>query len=280
MISERAPASTEHRYLFDNAWQVQRQRLAALEAMLDPGTIRHLEARGVGDGWRCLEVGAGGGSIAEWLCQRVGRRGRVVATDLDTRFLEAIDQPNLEVRRHDIATDELEEGAYDLVHTRYVLLHVPGREAALRRMVAALKPGGWLVAEEPDFAALAPVPGPDAAATALAQKLFAAHHRVLEMRGGDPFLGRRLMRDLRAQGLTELGADGRTSVLPCGPGSVGQTLGRLTFQQLREPLIGSGLATGQEVDGLLALFDDPDFAVMMAVTVAAWGQRPAAGGTP
>ena len=58
-------------YLLDNAWQHQRARLAGLEAWFDPGTIRHVETLGVAEGWRCWEVGAGGGSIAEWLARRV-----------------------------------------------------------------------------------------------------------------------------------------------------------------------------------------------------------------
>jgi hypothetical protein len=66
----------------------------------------------------------------------------VVATDINTRFLDALDHPNLEVRRHDIIADELEESAFDLVQVRAVLMHLaePGR--ALQRMVAALKSGG------------------------------------------------------------------------------------------------------------------------------------------
>jgi hypothetical protein len=48
------------RYTFDNDWHAERKRLSALEAWLDPGTIRHLEACGVGQGWQCLEVAAGG----------------------------------------------------------------------------------------------------------------------------------------------------------------------------------------------------------------------------
>jgi hypothetical protein len=42
----------------------------------------------------------GGGSIAEWLCRQVGGSGHVVATDLEPRFLEAINLSNLEVWRH------------------------------------------------------------------------------------------------------------------------------------------------------------------------------------
>jgi hypothetical protein len=73
----------ESRYVFDNAAEEQtRERFATLPRLYDPGTIRHLEALGVGAGWRCLEVGAGGGSVARWLAERVGPIGRVLATDI------------------------------------------------------------------------------------------------------------------------------------------------------------------------------------------------------
>ena len=103
-------------------------------------------------------MGAGAGSIAAWLCQRVGATGHVLATDLDTRFLDALDAPTLEVRRHDITTDALPEGAFDLIHIRAVLEHLPppARAAALGRMVAALKPGGWLLAESGDYVSWTP----------------------------------------------------------------------------------------------------------------------------
>jgi hypothetical protein len=80
-------------YGLDNAWRDARARLSSTEERLDPGTIGHLRARGVGAGWRCLEVG-GGGSIARWLCAQVDPGGEVLATDLDTRFLEALEKPN------------------------------------------------------------------------------------------------------------------------------------------------------------------------------------------
>lgn len=61
-------------------------RLKLLEEVSDPQTIRCLEAVGVGAGWRCLEVGAGAGSVTRWLAARVGASGNVVAADLDPRF--------------------------------------------------------------------------------------------------------------------------------------------------------------------------------------------------
>src|SRR5205809_892060 len=139
-------------YLFSHEDQAERQRLAAIEAVGNPFTIECLETIGVGEGWRCLEVGAGAGSIPEWLCRRVGPNGKVMATDLQTKFLEAIDAPNLEVRKHDITKEKLEPEAFDLVSARKVLEHLADPLAALHRMAAALRPGGWLLVEDSDLA--------------------------------------------------------------------------------------------------------------------------------
>jgi SAM-dependent methyltransferase len=138
--------------LVSNGCRQTRERLALLEDALDPGTTRHLIDLGFAQGWHYLELGAGGGSIAAWLCGRVGPTGRVVATDVDTRFLEAIDCPRLEVWRHDLTADDLPERAFDLVHTRALLWHLPEPERALDQIVGALRPGGWVLIEEPDLA--------------------------------------------------------------------------------------------------------------------------------
>src|SRR5947209_16298942 len=108
-------------YLFDEATKAERERLAAIESGLDPFSIECLRNIGVAAGWRCLEIGAGGGSMSEWLCRQVGSGGKVVATDLQTKFLQAIEAPNLEVRRHDITVDEIEQEAFDVVFARKVL---------------------------------------------------------------------------------------------------------------------------------------------------------------
>ncbi|HEY2205772.1 MAG TPA: SAM-dependent methyltransferase, partial [Pseudonocardia sp.] len=84
----------------------ERRRLRHLEAWHDPATVRHLRATGIGAGWRCLEVGAGGGSITRWLGEQVGTSGSVVALDADPRYLT--DLPGtVEVRRHDLLVDDL-----------------------------------------------------------------------------------------------------------------------------------------------------------------------------
>jgi SAM-dependent methyltransferase len=99
------------------------RRLRALEAVFGQASTRRLADLGVGAGWRCLEVGCGAGGVALWLAGRVGTTGRVLATDLDARFMTGREQPNLDVQKHDITTDAIEPGSFDLAHTRNVLAH-------------------------------------------------------------------------------------------------------------------------------------------------------------
>jgi 2-polyprenyl-3-methyl-5-hydroxy-6-metoxy-1,4-benzoquinol methylase len=136
---------TQYSYTFDNSWVKARERLRALERIEDPATIEYLEKIGVAPGWHCLEVGGGAGSIAAWLCQRVGSIGRVVATDIDTRFLDELSFAQLEIWEHNIATEDLEPAAFDLVHTRNVLMHLPEREEVIKKMANAVNYSGWLL---------------------------------------------------------------------------------------------------------------------------------------
>jgi hypothetical protein len=61
-----------------------------IEATWDHGTRALLERLGIGPGLRCLEVGAGGGSIAAWMADQAGDGGHVLATDIDTTHLEPL----------------------------------------------------------------------------------------------------------------------------------------------------------------------------------------------
>ena len=154
-----------------------------------------MERVGVATGWRCLLVAAGRGSSARWLADRVGPTGHVVATDRDVHFLHEENSPTVEVREHDVLRDSLDIARFDLVHCRNLLMHLADPTRALQRMVAALKPGGWLLVEEPDDTAAGPVdlsyPG--------AQRVADANRSMLDaLRANgvmDPYIGRRL-RDL------------------------------------------------------------------------------------
>jgi len=260
-------------YAFDNALAVQRERLDTLEELFDPGTIRQLEARGVAPGWRCLEVGAGGGSVAAWLGDRVAPDGSVLATDLDTKWVAELSHPNLEVRVHDVLEDDLPEGEFDLVHVRLLLAWLRDPRVGLERLIAALKPGGLLLAEEIDFVSSVPDPRMDAAPRALFERVANAHNTVLaEQHSFDPFYGRRVAGDLEDAGLTDTGSDGRAAMWRGG--GPGGRIWRLSIDQLRDPIITSGLMSATEIDAALALCDDPRLTTMSPVMMAAWGRRP------
>ena len=119
-------------YLFDNASGETPMRFAGLEGLWDESTIRYLSNVGVGVGWTCWEVGAGGGSIARWLAERVAPTGTVLATDLDLARLPTDTVSNLTFVRHDVVHDPIPTAEYDLVHARLVLVHLPEREEVLR----------------------------------------------------------------------------------------------------------------------------------------------------
>jgi len=257
-------------YLLDNGATEAPARFAVLSALFDPGTIRHLEACGVGRGWHCLEVGGGSGSIASWLADRVGTTGRVLATDIDPRFLQPIKLPNLEVRRHDIATDPLPEAAFDLVHARLVLMHLPERERALARMISALKPGGWLVDEEYDSSSMPPDAAVSPGEVLLPTQV--AMLRLLEDHGVHRLYGRLLFGRLRAHGLVSIGGEARAFMWPRG--SSGAALVRATYELLRDAMVDGNYITPQQFEEDIARLDDPDFLMPSPILWSAWGRRP------
>jgi SAM-dependent methyltransferase len=114
-----------------------------------------LERVGFAAGWSCVDVGAGAGDVSVALAQLVGRSGRVYAVDSDPRARDdvaaaaaaaggaqviAITQAG-----EDLALPE----SVDLAYCRFLLLHVLEPRAVLARMVAALRPGGYLLVQEP-----------------------------------------------------------------------------------------------------------------------------------
>jgi SAM-dependent methyltransferase len=257
-------------YAFANSGKEAQTRFAALSTIYDRGTVRHLEDLGVGSGWHCLEIGGGSGTIAKWLAERVGSAGYVLATDLDTRFLEPLKGPNLEVCRHNIATDPLPEAAFDLIHTRLVLMHVPERDAALAKIISSLKPGGCLLMEEYDSCSMPPDPVANPNEAVLAAHL--AMQRLLEDNGVDRRYGRLLSGLLRARGLTSLGAEGQLFLWQGG--SVGIALMRANLDQLRETMIERKYIGQQEFSRDLAQLDDPDLLMPSSILWSVWGRRP------
>lgn len=168
----------------------------------------------------------------------VGPEGFVVATDLETRFLAAIESPNLEVREHNIVMDPLEHGAFDLVHSRAVLDHLPERDQVLRRLIDTLKPGGWLVLVGADLTAVRAVGLPSEEAHSAGLSDVVTEGAVVEWNSEHPL----------AQLYT------------------------LTFQRLKARALDEGAITANDHERLVRMMTEPDFVALSHTIFAARGR--------
>lgn len=260
-------------YLFDNQAGQAGDRFGALSALFDVATFEHLEALGAGSGWRCWEVGGGGGSVVRWLADRVGPTGSVMVTDLDVRWLEDhVRIANVRVERRDVARDAPPAGQLDLVHERLVLVHVPERIAALERMASALRPGGWLLVEDFDTSA-----GDGGYVDAqsdvaeLSSVIAGGVRQLLRDRGADPTLGRRLPAMLRDAGLVEVGTATST---PLDHDEAVRQLLRANIVQVADQLVDHQIVTREDLDDYVDRLDRKSLRPTSPTMVSAWAKRP------
>jgi SAM-dependent methyltransferase len=262
--------ATTTQYVFDAAHETERQRLESLIKFFEPGTRRIISELGIKDGWRVLEVGGGTGTTTDWLCGMVGAGGSVVATDLDIRFLSDLQHPNVDVRCHDILTDSIEEDFYDLAHARLLLEWLPRPGDGLAQMIKAVKPGGWVLAEDFDFVSWGSFDPP----YELGEKVKHAITTLFtQMGGNDGKQGLRLPRMFEAAGLVDVHAEGRSD---CARGGSSGLEGlALMLEQLRAPLENSDLLTAEEIDqSLIDYRIESDRWGYSPILIAAWGRKP------
>lgn len=112
-----------------------------------------LERLGLGAGWRCVDVGAGGGDVSVALAEMVGRAGRVYAVDSDPRARDEVAQAAAAYAQVIALTQAGEDLSLpeevDLAFCRFLLLHVHDPAVVVEKMAATVRPGGWVVAQEP-----------------------------------------------------------------------------------------------------------------------------------
>lgn len=132
------------------------QRLASFQAIVELGSQRLLEKAGIAPGMRVLELGCGTGAMTFWLARQVGPNGVVVALDRSTEALASISARAVEAGLDNIVCQQadLERGvpelqAVDLVHGRFVLMHLRHSTSLLCRLFDAMSPGAVLALEEP-----------------------------------------------------------------------------------------------------------------------------------
>ena len=254
-------------YILDDSQAVEYQRLDLMSKILDPWTRRYMEAVGVGPGWHCLELGGGNGSISEWLCDQVGPSGSVMSLDINPVLLNLVQAQTLTVQQADVRTADLPESTFDLVSCR-ALLHQIADHApdVLERMARAVRPGGWLVVQEPDFS-LAQTTEPEQWA-----RTWTALLEWGVSNGVDWLIGRRL--------------PGLVSRLKLGPAPLASTdvqnirgtdrgarYFQLFFAEVRDRVLASGSVDASTFDAASALLDDPDYWTQCWMMTAVWAHK-------
>ena len=266
---------SRERYLLSNDAPEAMDRFTAFTTLFDPATFRHLDGLGLAPGWRCWEVGAGGTSVVDYLSERVGPTGHVLATDINLSWAAGTaGASNVELLEHDVATGPPPDGPFDLVHARLVLVHVPERDRALATMAAALRPGGVLLVEDAD-PALQPLScleeiGPP---QELANRIRRGFRALLAERGVDLAYGRSLPRRLRAVGLVQVAAD---AAFPVSDPACNH-LETATINLIRDQLLDHGIATEDEIARHLANVAAGTFDLAQPPMISCWGRRPLPG---
>ena len=270
----RARAATGGYVHANAAFDDELGRLRLLQARYDPRTFARLSMFGPLAGTRCLEVGAGAGSVARWLAAQVGPSGQVVATDTNPRFLAAAHSTGVEVRRHDILTDPLEPGRYDLVHCRPCCSTCPTlckRSAPWRRRSGR---AAGCSSKTPTTSRL-PLPTRitrERPASTRPRQTTAVLRSVGDLRPlprPAPALARHRRR------LAETGSEAIACHRQGGSGEA--ELLRRSLERMSPMALSHGAAAQEELDAVSAATADPSFSFLDALSVAAWGRVPCSG---
>lgn len=241
----------------------ERARLKGNEVLWDPGSRSLLAELGLGAGWHCLEVGAGGGSLVEWMSDR---GVAVTAVDIDTRFIEHLESDTVDVQCLDIRTDALPPGEFDLVHARLVLQHLGDRQQILNRLAATLSPGGSIVIEEFDWAYFGWEtidPALDATTRAILD--------YAEQTGVDLDYGRRLLPALRQAGLAAVRGQG--SVQFIDGTCPGFDFFKATITSMLQLVVEIGAVCEADAYTAMTRLDDEDIRLYTPMMVTAIGRR-------
>ncbi|KAF0844972.1 methyltransferase family protein [Nocardia caishijiensis] len=190
--------------------------------------------------------------------------GRVLAVDADPRHLTDLPGLGGEVAQLDLVADDIPSGAFDFVHTRFVLLHIADRDVVVQRLVRALAPGGVLMLEEGDGLGVL-----DAMPSAFGE-VWRAFARSTETAGASQSWARNLPTQLDALGLVDVHAEADIPMFRGG--SPTARMWNLTWTQAHDALVGSGvrpevIATAQ------AELEDNRRWHFAPPTVRAWARR-------
>ena len=255
----------------------ERHRLQQQLAVLRPHSAALLAHVGVRPGWNTVDLGCGPAGILDLLSARTRPDGHVTGVDADAghaaaarAFARENALANVQVIHADARRTGLPGAAFDLVHTRMVLVNISRPAEVVAEMARLARPGGWVAALEADAHGVCYPPHPDL--DRLTELLIAA----VRHDGADPQLGRRLPHLFRDAGLADVGAEARTDVYPAGHSQ--RTLLPDLVRAIRPKIIAQRIASQAELDALdIAVrrhLADPDTLVVPVTYFLAWARKP------
>ena len=230
------------------------ERLETMARAHDPDARAAIQDLNLPADARCLDLGAGRGTMAIWLAETLPG-AKVVAGDLDTRGFRDHSLPNLEVRTLDARRDELGQGVYDLIHCRALLGFLPDRFELLGRLKTALKPGAALVLTEMDFGRIAAGP------SGFWASFWTAYLEFTRAQNWDLELGGRLPHLLHRQGYEPIQAKHIAPILNLAgdtPGAAEAKTWSITLATLAPKLIDGGFMTETQLREALTLIRQKD----------------------
>ena len=152
-------AQAKEKYVF-TVGEESVKRLEILDSVRGLKSRELLSTAGLKTGMRVIEVGCGTGSMTLWIAQQIGPKGEILATDIDEEQLEITKQraeklniKNIKFLQWDVLQN-LHLSEFDLVYSRFVLVHTTNGSKAIQNMLNLLKDGGVIVCEEPDLSSL------------------------------------------------------------------------------------------------------------------------------
>src|SRR5215475_13412191 len=169
-------------------------RLRVLHGLYGPGARDVLLRAGLRRGMRVADLGCGVGMVTALLGDLVGPAGHVVGVDASgaqiakARELLPPGSSNISFVEASAADTGLPRESFDLVYSRFLLIHLPDPDRALREKWNLLRPGGVLVCEDGDLTASGSEPP---SALGAFSEMWG---RLGPIRGVDYTLGRRLFR--------------------------------------------------------------------------------------
>ena len=232
----------------------------------DDATLTRLMKLGAGPGWHCLDVGAGTGTVARLLLRQADVTA-VVAVDRDVRFLTAHPLPGLTALEADITAPDFVPGQFQLVHARFVLMHLRSRQEMLNKLSSLVAPGGVLVLSDAVDLTTAMAP-----TTPYTQVMRAMWQGLKDTIGTDISWVPGYPELLRAVGLESVAAE--IHVPPLLPGSPISRFWAGTWDRARDAIAATGLADGPTIDAAIRYLDSPDCAALSPGMLTAWGWKP------